>query len=194
MAAPYSQNYDGEVTRGFTRGPATLPCFPMYNAQYEWKSCLNGDGRCGSSAPPRNAKCSSLSSQTATSHYIQRHCGRQRVLAGSFGIGAHCSSYGFDSAYRGRDRNTGKELVAQAIHNLSARRERPFVKLNCAAIPFDLLESGLSRHEKGAFTGSISLKIGRFEMADRGTLFLDEIGDLPLTVQPKLLSTQGGDR
>jgi len=84
--------------------------------------------------------------------------------------------------------------VAQAIHNLSARRERPFVKLNCAAIPFDLLESGLSRHEKGAFTGSISLKIGRFEMADRGTLFLDEIGDLPLTLQPKLLSTQGGDR
>ena len=73
MAAPYSQNYDGEVTREFTRGPATLPCFPMYNAQYEWKSCLNGDGRCGSSAPPRKAKCSSLSSQTATSQYIQRH-------------------------------------------------------------------------------------------------------------------------
>ena len=77
MAAPYSQNYDGEVTRGLARGPATLPCFPMYNAQYEWKSCPNWDGRCGSSAPPRNAKCSSLSSQTATSQYIQRHCGRQ---------------------------------------------------------------------------------------------------------------------
>jgi transcriptional regulator with GAF, ATPase, and Fis domain len=82
---------------------------------------------------------------------------------------------------------TGKELIAHAIHNLSARCGRPFVKLNCAAIPFDLLESELFGHEKGAFTGAASQRVGRFEMADTGTLFLDEIGDLPLAVQPKLL-------
>ena len=82
---------------------------------------------------------------------------------------------------------TGKELIAQAIHNASSRSARPFVKLNCSAIPLDLLESELFGHEKGAFTGAIAQKIGRFEMADTGTLFLDEIGDLPLALQPKLL-------
>jgi formate hydrogenlyase transcriptional activator len=82
---------------------------------------------------------------------------------------------------------TGKELIARALHDLSSRCGRPFIKLNCAAIPFDLLESELFGHEKGAFTGAIAQKVGRFELADKGTLFLDEIGDIPAALQPKLL-------
>ena len=82
---------------------------------------------------------------------------------------------------------TGKELIARAIHNLSSRCGRAFIKLNCAAIPLDLLESELFGHERGAFTGAIAQKIGRFEMADKGTLFLDEVGDIPPALQPKLL-------
>ena len=82
---------------------------------------------------------------------------------------------------------TGKELIARAVLNVSSRSNRPFVKLNCAAIPSGLLESELFGHEKGAFTGAVSQKIGRFELANGGTLFLDEVGDIPLELQPKLL-------
>src|SRR5215470_8028347 len=82
---------------------------------------------------------------------------------------------------------TGKELIAQAIHNQSPRANGPYLKVNCAAIPAGLLESELFGHERGAFTGALTQRMGRLQLANTGTLFLDEIGDLPLELQPKLL-------
>jgi DNA-binding NtrC family response regulator len=82
---------------------------------------------------------------------------------------------------------TGKEVVAELIHNHSPRRMHPLVKVNCAAIPSDLLESELFGHERGAFAGAMTQRLGRFELADKGTLFLNEVGDIPLELQPKLL-------
>src|SRR5439155_19234505 len=82
---------------------------------------------------------------------------------------------------------TGKELVARDIHRLSSRKDSSLIKPNCAAIPTELLESAVFGHERGAFTGAISQKVGRLELADKGTLFLDEVGDIPLELQPKLL-------
>src|SRR5260370_28017154 len=82
---------------------------------------------------------------------------------------------------------TGKELVARAVHRLGARRAQAFITCNCAAIPAALLESELFGHEKGAFTGAVIQRIGRFELANRGAIFLDEIGEMPLELQPKLL-------
>src|ERR1700728_5316889 len=85
------------------------------------------------------------------------------------------------------DTGTGKDLIAGLIHNHSPRRQHALIKLNCAAIPLGLLESELFGHERGAFTGAMAQRLGRFELADKGSLFLDEVGDIPMELQPKLL-------
>jgi len=117
---------------------------------------------------------------------FQQIVGRSQALEGVLQQVERVATTGSTVLIQG-ETGTGKELIAQAIHNLSPRYGRPFIKLSCAAIPFDLLESELFGHERGAFTGAIAQKIGRFELADKGTLFLDEVGDIPLALQPKLL-------
>ena len=121
-----------------------------------------------------------------------RHCGFERIVGTSPVLEAVLAEVERVAATDSTvliqgETGTGKELIAQAVHNVSRRYGHPYVKLNCAAIPFDLLESELFGHEKGAFTGAIAQRIGRFELANHGTIFLDEIGDIPLELQPKLL-------
>ena len=123
-----------------------------------------------------------ISSECCFENIIGRSSALQRVLA-QVAIVAPTDS----TVLLHGETGTGKELIARAIHNLSSRRDRAFVRMNCAAIPSGLLESELFGHEKGAFTGALIQRKGRFELADGGSLFLDEIGDISLELQPKLL-------
>ena len=125
---------------------------------------------------------SELSSEYSFEHIVGKSAVLREVL-GQVSIVAPTDS----TVLLHGETGTGKELIARAIHNLSSRRDRPFVRLNCAAIPSGLVESELFGHEKGAFTGALMQKAGRFELANRGTLFLDEIGDISMELQPKLL-------
>src|SRR5215471_11550082 len=127
-----------------------------------------------------------LQEEIKTEHNFEEIIGRSAALKKVLRGVEQVASSDATVLIRG-ETGTGKELVARAIHNLSPRRERPLVKVNCGAIPANLVESELFGHEKGAFTGALQRRVGRFEMADGGTLFLDEIGELPLELQPKLL-------
>ena len=133
--------------------------------------------------PPENCDCSDQSSRPRKfEQLIGNSHALEAVLDGVRRVAPTSSTVLIQG-----ETGTGKELIARAIHNVSPRCGRPFIKLNCAAIPLDLLESELFGHEKGAFTGAIAQKLGRFELADKGTLFLDEVGDIPASLQPKLL-------
>jgi formate hydrogenlyase transcriptional activator len=127
-----------------------------------------------------------LQEEIRTEHNFAEIIGQSRILKRALGQVETVAPTDSTVLILG-ETGTGKELVARAIHNLSARRDQTFVKVNCAAIPLGLLESELFGHEKGAFTGAISQRIGRFELAHHGTLFLDEVGDIPPELQPKLL-------
>jgi len=127
-----------------------------------------------------------LEEEVRTEHNFGQIVGESAPLRQVLKLAETVAPTGSTVLIRG-ETGTGKELVARAIHDLSPRKDRTFVKLNCAAIPTGLLESELFGHERGAFTGAIAQKVGRFELAHQGTLFLDEVGDIPLELQPKLL-------
>src|SRR5206468_1654323 len=127
-----------------------------------------------------------LEEEIRTEYNFQEIVGKSRALKRALHLVETVAQTGSTVLIYG-ETGTGKELIARAIHNLSSRRERTFVKVNCAAIPTGLLESEMFGHEKGAFTGAIERRVGRFELADKGTIFLDEVGDVPLELQPKLL-------
>jgi formate hydrogenlyase transcriptional activator len=126
------------------------------------------------------------SQHTAEGHEFEGIIGSSKTLRAVLDQVRTVASAGSTVLIEG-ETGTGKEMIAQAVHMKSQRRSRPFVKLNCAAIPLDLLESELFGHERGAFTGAVTQRVGRFEAANGGTLFLDEIGDIPLELQSKLL-------
>ncbi len=127
-----------------------------------------------------------LEEEIRTEYNFQEIVGKSRALKRALHLVETVAQTGSTVLIYG-ETGTGKELIARGIHDLSSRRERTFVKVNCAAIPTGLLESEMFGHEKGAFTGAIERRVGRFELADKGTIFLDEVGDVPLELQPKLL-------
>jgi len=167
---------------------------PAYGYQYSSPTTWLGDSQAEEGAPSTVARSEEVATESDASSAAEQSIpsafdgiigeseALQRVLAHVKTVAATDSTVLLEG-----ETGTGKELISQAIHALSRRRARNFVKLNCAAIPSGLLESELFGHERGAFTGAITRKIGRFEVADKGTLFLDEVGDIPLELQAKLL-------
>ncbi|NOY60555.1 MAG: PAS domain S-box protein [Calditrichaeota bacterium] len=127
-----------------------------------------------------------LQNEIKLSHNFEEIIGKSEILKNILGKVQQVAATGSTVLILG-ETGTGKELIARAIHNISERSDRPLVKVNCAALPANIIESELFGHEKGAFTGAYARKIGRFELANRGTIFLDEIGDLPMDLQVKLL-------
>jgi transcriptional regulator with GAF, ATPase, and Fis domain len=166
----------------------------VYGHQSSWPERWSGESKAEEAAPGEIVRSGEVDSESDASPATEESIAR--AFKGMIGASealmrvlAHVKTVASTDAtvLLEGETGTGKELISQAIHNLSQRRARKLVKFNCAAIPPGLLESELFGHERGAFTGAITRKIGRFEMADQGTLFLDEVGDLPLELQAKLL-------